>query len=72
MNAHSGARTCPSSRALLVQRVREQGWTVTRAAAALGISRRTAHKWLARQHELRDRSSRPRRLTGRTRRCGKT
>jgi transposase InsO family protein len=56
---------------LLVSRVRESGWTVTRAAGAAGISRRTAHKWLGRYDgedpsSLADRSSRPRRLAGRT------
>lgn len=71
MNLHSGARTCPASRALLVGRIREAGWTVTRAAAAAGISRRTAHKWLGRYAAedpagLVDRSSRPRRSPGRT------
>lgn len=71
MNLHSGARTCPASRALLVGRVRESGWTVRRAAEAAGISRRTAHKWLGRytaedSASLADRSSRPRRIPGRT------
>lgn len=71
MNLHSGARTCPASRALLVHRVRELCWTVTRSAEAAGISRRTAHKWLARHQAdesagLQDRSSRPRRTPGRT------
>lgn len=71
MNLHSGARTCPASRALLVGRVRESGWTVTRAAEAAGISRRTAHKWLSRYDAedpggFADRSSRPRRSPGRT------
>lgn len=71
MNVHSGARTCPASRALLGCRVREQGWTVTSAARALGISRTTAHKWLSRRDaspgtELHDRSSRPARVAGRT------
>ena len=71
MNLHSGARSCPASRALLVGRVRQAGWTVTRAAEAAGISRRTAHKWLARHvaadpASLADRSSRPRRSPGRT------
>ena len=71
MNVHSGARTCPSSRELLVRRVREQGWRVGAAAMALGITRRTASKWLLRfaaggACELRDRSSRPRRVSGRT------
>lgn len=69
MNLHSGARTCPASRGLLVQRVRELGWTVTRSAEAAGISRRTAHKWLRRYEperpaSLQDRSSRPRRVSG--------
>jgi transposase InsO family protein len=71
MNLHSGARTCPAGRALLVGRVREAGWTVTRAADAAGISRRTAHKWLGRYAaedpaSLTDRSSRPRRSPHRT------
>ena len=71
MNLHSGARTCPASRALLVQRVLELGWSVTRSAEAAGISRRTAHKWLARYEatdagSLVDRSSRPRRSPHRT------
>jgi len=71
MNLHSGARTCPASRVMLVHRVRELGWTVTRSAEAAGISRRTAHKWLARHQaddpaSLRDRSSRPRRSPNRT------
>lgn len=71
MDLHSGARTCPASRALLVGRVRESGWTVTRAAEAAGISRRTAHKWLSRYDAedpggFADRSSRPRRSPGRT------
>lgn len=66
MNIHSGARTCPSSRALLVERVRQGGWSVQRTATALGISRRTVYKWLARESDLQDRSSRPHRLAGRT------
>jgi len=64
MNLHSGARTCPASRALLIERIR-QGWRVTRAAQAAGISPRTAYKWIARHTRegkdgLQDRSSRPR------------
>src|SRR5690349_7712510 len=69
MNIHSGARTCPAGRALLVSRVQEAGWTVTRAAEAAGISRRTAYKWLERHRcadGLQDRSSRPRRSPGAT------
>src|SRR5262245_49206993 len=69
MDLHSGARTCPASRALLVSRVTEQRWSVSAAAHAVGISRTTAHKWIGRwrdQHDLRDRSSRPRSTPQRT------
>lgn len=61
MDLHSGARTCPASRALLVQRITVEGWTVDAAAEAAGISCRTAYKWLGRARcgDLRDRSSRP-------------
>ena len=51
-------------RALVVDRVRRQGWTVAAAAEAMGVSRATAYKWLRRfdaegPSGLRDRSSRP-------------
>ncbi len=67
MNVHKNARTCPHSRALLIRRVREEGLTPKEAAASLGVSERTAYKWLARWRAegaagLRDRSSRPRRI----------
>lgn len=67
MDLHSRALTCPGSRALLIQRVTVEGWTVKGAAEALGVSRRTGYKWLARQRlegdvGLLDRSSRPRRM----------
>jgi transposase InsO family protein len=63
MNIHENARTTPVSRALLVRRIRHDGWSVSDAADAAGISRRTAYKWLQRQREegaasLRDRPSR--------------
>ena len=66
MNAHSRARTCPASRALLVQRIQVEHWPPARAAEAAGISVRTVFKWLARYRVeglegLKDRSSRPRR-----------
>ena len=48
MRLHGNARTCLHSRRLIVERVREQGWTVAAAAEAAGISERTAAKWLAR------------------------
>ena len=70
MKLHGNARTCPRSRRLLVERV-ECGWTLQRAAAAAGISERTAAKWCARwraegERGLLDRSSRPLRQPRRT------
>ena len=66
MKLHGNARTCPNSRRLLVERVNEEGWSVTAAAAAAGVSERTVYRWLGRWRErgargLLDRSSRPRR-----------
>ena len=48
MRCHANARLSPIGRRLLVDRVEREGWTVCRAAAAAGVSERTAHKWLAR------------------------
>jgi len=53
-------------RALIVERVHQHQWRVTEAAAAAGVTRRTAAKWLARHRAggrpaLEDRSSRPHR-----------
>lgn len=64
MRLHANARTCPRSRTLLCERVRDEGWKVAEAAEAAGVSQRTAHKWLARfdsdgEAGLVDRSSRP-------------
>src|SRR5262245_66121759 len=69
MDLHSGARTCPASRALLVSRITEQHWSVAAAARAAGISRVSAYRWLKRWRDqlgLLDRSSRPHRMPGRT------
>ena len=62
MNIHENARSTPASRALLVSRVLEEGWSVAQAAQAAGLSRQTAYKWLKRHGQggrqaLRDRSS---------------
>ena len=48
-----------------------EGWTLTAAAAACGVSVRCARKWVGRyrtegEHGLRDRSSAPRRVANRT------
>jgi transposase InsO family protein len=61
---HRNAKTTPSMRALIVERVRRDRWRVAEAAAAAGVTRRTAAKWLARHRAggtaaLEDRSSRP-------------
>lgn len=47
MNVHSKARTTPFSRELIAQRMEEAAWS-SNQAAILGISQRTAYKWLAR------------------------
>ena len=71
MKLHGNARTCPKSRKLLVERIVEQGWSLTEAAAAAGVSDRTARKWVARfraegEAGLLDRSSAPKRIPHRT------
>ena len=70
MKLHRNAKTTPVTRALLVSRVRQQGWVVREAAAAQSVSIRTAYKWLRRQRDgaadLEDRSSVPRRQPRRT------
>ncbi|HTO70222.1 MAG TPA: IS481 family transposase [Myxococcota bacterium] len=65
MKLHRNARTTPFTRRLIVERVRRLGWAVCDAAQSVGVSTRTAYKWLARFDEfgesgLADRSSRPR------------
>ena len=64
MNRYKNARMTPFGRALLVCRVREEGWRVAKAAQAAGVSQRTAYKWLARFRTdgpggLEDKSSAP-------------
>jgi transposase InsO family protein len=71
MRLHGNARTCLHSRRLIVERVLEQGWTLTQAAEATGVSVRTVSKWLARFRSegadgLVDRSSRPAQIPHRT------
>jgi transposase InsO family protein len=62
MNVHKNARSCPLSRALLVKRVCEQGWSVRAASEGVGMSDRRGREWLRRadaDEPLTDRSSRP-------------
>jgi transposase InsO family protein len=66
MKLHANASTCPNSRRLIAKRIEEQGWSLTAAAEAAGVSERTAAKWLARWRAkgevgLLDRSSAPHR-----------
>ena len=70
MKLHGNARTCPKSRQLLVERI-EAGWSLMEAAAAAGISDRTARRWRKRWREegpsgLLDRSSAPHRIPHKT------
>lgn len=48
MNAHSNAKLTPVSRAGMVRRVAGLHQPVAEAAAGVGISVRSAQKWLAR------------------------
>ena len=71
MKLHRNAKTTPHMRALLVQRVRQDHWSVATAAEAAGVARRTAYKWLTRHRTggvaaLEDRSSAPHRQPRRT------
>lgn len=63
MNVHKNARLTPFGRVLMVKRI-EGGWCVARAAAAAGVSKRTAYRWLGRYRQgdkaLNDHSSAPR------------
>ena len=64
MNVHKNAKLTPGGRALLVKRI-EAGERAEVVAGEMGVSRRTAFKWLKRYREegeagLQDRSSRPR------------
>ena len=64
MRLHGNARTCLHSRRLIVGRVIEEGWSLTAAAEAAGVSVRTVSKWLRRfrcegDAGLTDRSSAP-------------
>jgi transposase InsO family protein len=67
MGQHGSARLSVHSRLTIADRVIEQGWTVSAAAAAANVSRQTASKWVRRFRDegeagLRDRSTRPLRV----------
>jgi transposase InsO family protein len=71
MKLHGNAALSWSGRRLVAVRVLDQGWTVTAAAAAAGVSVRCARKWVGRyrcdgDQGLFDRSSAPHRVANRT------
>jgi transposase InsO family protein len=70
MDLHGNAALSWSGRRELARRVVEQGWTLTAAAEAAGVSVRCARKWAERyrggDHQLLDRSSAPKRVANRT------
>ncbi len=64
MKIHANAKLGPKGRAIMVKRVVEEGWSLTAAAEAAGVSERTAGKWVARYRSegeagLYDRSCEP-------------
>jgi transposase InsO family protein len=71
MNLHANAALSWTGRRRLCELVVDDGWTVTAAARAAGVSVRCARKWVGRYRlegvaGLRDRSSAPRRVANRT------
>ena len=71
MELHGNAALSWSGRRVLAVVVVEQGWTLTAAAEAAGVSVRCARKWVGRyraegERGLLDRSSAPRRVANRT------
>jgi transposase InsO family protein len=71
MKLHANAALSWSGRRLLAERVLVEGWTLTAAAEAVGVSVRCARKWVGRyrlegEAGLADRSSAPRRVANRT------
>src|SRR5262245_41036317 len=71
MNLHANAALSWTGRRQLCELVVVEGWTITAAAAASGVSVGCARKWVARYRleglaGLRDRSSAPRRVANRT------
>jgi transposase InsO family protein len=48
MKLHANARLSLKGRQLLVDRIKDAGWSVMQAAEAAGITERTARKWLKR------------------------
>jgi transposase InsO family protein len=71
MKLHANAPLGPKGRALMVRRVVDEGWSLTKAAKAAGVSERTCSKWVRRYRDegeagLIDRPSAPRTVANRT------
>src|SRR5437763_10032800 len=71
MKFHGNAALSLKKRQLLVSRISDEGWSLTKAAEAAEVSERTAAKWLHRFETeggagLLDRSSAPKRVHNRT------
>ena len=71
MKLHANAPFGPKGRLTMVRRVIEQGWSLTEAAKAAGVSERTCSKWVGRYRTegepgLADRSSAPHAVPNRT------
>src|SRR4051812_40124229 len=71
MKVHANAPLGPKGREIMVLRVLEQGWSITEAALAAGVSDRTCSKWVRRYRQegpagLLDRSSAPTTIPHRT------
>lgn len=71
MKIHANAPFGPKGRLTMVRRIVEEEWSLTEAAAAAGVSDRTARKWVDRYESegeagLADRSSAPRTVANRT------
>jgi transposase InsO family protein len=71
MRCHANARLSPIGRRLLIDRIENEKWTVREASESVGVSARTASKWLARWRAegpagLLDRSSAPKVVANKT------
>ena len=71
MQVHARAALSAIGRRLVVDRILDEGWSVTAAAEAAGVTERTVYRWLARFRAhgacgLVDRPPIPRRVPGRT------
>jgi transposase len=71
MKLHANASLSPKGRLVMCRRVVEQGWSLTEAAEAAGVSERTCSKWVGRYRAegeagLVDRSSAPGAIPHRT------